>query len=41
MNFVELKIWRPGSRQHTVIAPKVRVAEIIDEYRLLGWDVSW
>lgn len=39
--FVNLTIARPGSRAHTVLAPKARVAEIIDEYRLLGWDVSW
>lgn len=41
MNFISLVVSRPGSRAYTVLAPRARVNEIIEEYRLLDWQVSW
>lgn len=37
----EIRITRPGSRVHTMVVPKARVGQIIEECRLLGWEVSW
>lgn len=35
-----LRITRKGSPVHTMVVPKARLAEIVEEYKLLGWEVS-
>jgi hypothetical protein len=35
-----VRVTRPGSRVYTVAVPKVRLPAIVEEYRLLGWDVD-
>jgi hypothetical protein len=38
---VFIRLTKQGSKVHEVAAPVHRLAEIVEEYRLLGWDVSW
>jgi hypothetical protein len=39
MNHYLIYITRPGSRVHTVLVPMARYSEIVEEYRILGWEV--
>ncbi len=35
-----VRVTRLPSRVYTVAVPKARITQILEEYRLLGWDVS-
>ena len=40
MKFVFIRL-TGGNKTYTKVAPLERISEIIEEYRLLGWDVTW